>query len=229
MTDAEVDPEVVSARVRALRSRIAAVTDREVRIVAVTKGFGAGAVRAALAAGIHDVGENYAQELLDKHAALGELAREVRWQFIGRLQRNKVRSLASVVSCWQTIDRDELAAELSRRAPGAAVLVQLNLSGEPQKGGCPIDDAPRLVARCSQLGLEVRGLMGVGPAGPPERARRGFRHLVALADELGLPERSIGMTADLEVALEEGSTMVRVGRELFGPRPVHGGAAGPLA
>ncbi|MEJ5254483.1 MAG: YggS family pyridoxal phosphate-dependent enzyme [Acidimicrobiales bacterium] len=223
------DVDVVAERVRVLRARIADLTDRQVRIVAVTKGFGADAVRAAVAAGVSDIGENYAQELLGKHAALGDLATRVRWHFIGRLQRNKVRSLAPVVSIWQSIDREPLAEEVARRAPGATVLVQLNLSGEEHKGGCALDEAPRLVSRCLELGLDVRGLMGVGPAGPPERARPGFRRLVAMADELGLPERSIGMSADLDLAVEEGSTMVRVGRALFGPRPLPGAGATPLA
>jgi uncharacterized pyridoxal phosphate-containing UPF0001 family protein len=97
--------------------------------------------------------------------------------------------------------------------------VQVNLSGEPQKGGCEWNEVEPLVDQFRGDGLDVRGLMGVGPAGPSERARAGFRRLVDTADQLGLPERSIGMTDDLEVAIEEGSTMVRIGRALFGPRP----------
>ena len=120
---------------------------------------------------------------------------------------------------WESVDRIELLDEIARRAPGAAVLVQANLSGEPQKGGAPLDDVPALVEHGAALGLEVRGLMGVGPAGDLAGTRRGFQALVALADRLGLPERSIGMSGDLEVAVEEGATLVRVGRDLFGPRP----------
>ncbi len=131
-----------------------------------------------------------------------------------------MRQIAPFVALWQTVDRAALAAEIARRAPGAAVLVQLNLSGEPQKGGCAPEEAEALVVRAADLGLDVRGLMGVAPAGPPELARPGFRQLVALADDLGLPVRSVGMSADLEVAVEEGSTMVRIGRDLFGERPV---------
>ncbi len=149
------------------------------------------------------------------------------FHFIGRLQRNKVRGLAGIVACWQTVDRVALAAEIARRAPGAKVLVQLNLSGEPQKGGCDPVEAEPLVDQARALGLDVRGLMGIGPAGPPETARPGFRRLVALADRLGLPERSIGMSADLEVAVAEGSTQVRVGQDLFGPRPPRSGTTPP--
>jgi len=189
----------------------------------VTKGFGIDAVEAALGAGLVDLGENYAQELLEK--APGHP--RVRFHFIGRLQRNKVRPLAPLVALWQSVDRLELAREIARRAPGAAVLVQINLSGEPQKGGCAPGEVAALVAAARDLGLDVQGLMGVGPAGPREAARPGFRELVALADRLDLPVRSIGMSADLEVAVQEGATMVRVGTDLFGPRPGGGAVRSP--
>jgi uncharacterized pyridoxal phosphate-containing UPF0001 family protein len=213
-----IDVAVVAERLAAVRERIdRAGGGRPVAVVAVTKGFGVDAVEAALALGLVEVGENYAQELLGK---AGELtAGAPRWHFLGRLQRNKVRHLAGVVAVWQSVDRMELVDEIARRDPGARVLVQANLSGEPQKGGAPLAEVAALVARGRESGLAVEGLMGVAPAGPAEGARAGFRDLVALADRLGLPERSIGMSTDLEVAVEEGATMVRVGRGLFGPRP----------
>jgi pyridoxal phosphate enzyme (YggS family) len=188
-----------------------------VTVVAVTKGLGADAVTAALAAGLVAIGESYAQELVTKAAAVGEPGPE--WHFIGRLQRNKVRGLAGLVSLWQSVDRPALAEAIARHAPAAAVLVQVDVTGEPQKGGCPPGDVAALVATCGGLGLDVRGLMAIGPLGPAEDARPGFRRVRELADELGLAERSMGMSADLEVAIEEGSTMVRVGTALFGPRP----------
>lgn len=215
-----LDPEAVAARAAEVRRRIdAAAGGRPVTIVAVTKGFGADAVEAALAAGLPDVGENYAQELVAKAEELGDRAAGARWHMIGRLQRNKVRLLSDRVAWWQTVDRLDLAAEIARRAPGARVLVQLNLSGEEQKGGCRIAEAAGLVDACRDVDVRVDGLMGVAPAGPPEAARPGFRRLVELADELALPVRSIGMSGDLDVAVEEGSTMVRVGTAIFGPRP----------
>ncbi|MGH9280563.1 MAG: YggS family pyridoxal phosphate enzyme [Acidimicrobiales bacterium] len=186
------------------------------RIVAVTKGFGAEAVEAVVAAGLHDVGENYAQELEAKLA--GTAARGVRWHFVGHVQRNKVKRIAAGVHLWQAVDRLSAGVEIARRAPGAAVLLQVNASGDPAKHGCDFEAAPALVEALAALDLDVRGLMAVGPAGDPELARPGFRRVVELADHLGLPERSIGMTDDLEVAVQEGSTMVRVGRALFGPR-----------
>jgi hypothetical protein len=97
--------------------------------------------------------------------------------------------------------------------------VQVRIGDDETRNGCAPDDVPALVERLDDLGLQVRGLMAVGPAGPPELARAGFRKVAALADRLGLPERSMGMTDDLGVAVEEGSTMVRIGRGLFGARP----------
>ncbi len=222
-----VDTTALAARLAAVRARIAA-TGRaadDIAVVAVTKGFGAEAVEAAAAIGLDDVGENYAQELDEKRQAVG--GDGLRWHFLGRVQRNKVKSIAEAVHLWQGVDRVAAGEEIARRAPGARVLVQVRIecmdaSREPSAGrnGCAPDDVPELVERLDSLGLDVRGLMAVGPPGAPELARPGFRKVSALADRLGLAERSMGMTDDLGVAVEEGSTMVRVGRGLFGARPV---------
>ena len=216
--------DVVAARLARVHDRIrnAGGEPANVSVVAVTKGFGSDAVRAALDAGILDIGENYAQELERKNtevtAGTGN-APTCRWHFLGHVQRNKVRRVAPAVHLWQSVDRVAAGAEIARRAPRASVLVQVNVSHEVAKNGCPMEDAPALVDDLLALGLEVRGLMAVGPAGSPERARPGFRRVAALADRLGLPERSMGMSDDLEVAVQEGTTMVRIGRALFGPRP----------
>jgi PLP dependent protein len=212
----------VAERVAAVRARIAAAGgEGRVRLVAITKGFGPEVVAAAVAAGVEDVGESYAQELVAKAAAVDVR----RWHFVGRLQANKVRGMAGTVDLWQSVDRPRLVEEVARRAPGARVLVQVDVTGEPSKGGCPPAEVPALVERAAAAGLEPRGLMAVGPLGPPEAARPGFRALVGLAERLGLAERSIGMSGDLEVAVQEGSTMVRVGTALFGPRPPRAGAS----
>lgn len=218
--------EAIADRAGVLRGRIATLTDRSVRLVCVTKGHPVEVAAAALAAGCSDLGESYAQELVPKAAALadGVAAPDVprttpTWHFIGRLQTNKVRSLVGIVHVWHTVDRESLAVELAKRAPGAQVLVQLDLAGLPGRGGCAPSDAPGLVRRCETLGLDVRGLMGVGVPGAPEDARPGFRLLSSMADDLGLVERSMGMSADLEVAVEEGATIVRVGTTLVGARP----------
>jgi pyridoxal phosphate enzyme (YggS family) len=193
--------------------------------VAVTKGQPAEAVRDAVAAGLTDLGESYPQELVAKAAALEDVLEAgppLRWHCIGRLQRNKVKQVAPLVHLWQSIDRLSLAGEVARRAPGAAVLVQVNVSGAAQQGGCTPAQAPAVVEGCADLGLDVRGLMAIGPQGAPDEVRAGFRALRALADRLELAERSMGMSDDLELAVAEGSTMVRVGSALFGPR---GGSA----
>jgi PLP dependent protein len=214
----------VAARADAVRERITAAggDPSRIRLVAVTKGFGVEVVQAALEAGLVDLGENYAQELLAKVEALQ--GAEARWHFVGRLQRNKVRKVASHVALWQSVDRLSLGTEIARWSPGAPVLVQVDLTGEPAKGGCPPPELPALLDGLGELGLEVRGLMGLGPLGDPEEARPGFRELSHLADKYGLLERSMGMSADLEVGVQEGATMIRVGSDLFGPRPGSVGA-----
>ncbi len=219
MTTPPVDPDAVARNAEQLRDRINRLSGgREVTILAVTKGFGADAVRAAMDCGFLCIGENYAQELVAKAEQLAS-ATEPHWHFLGQLQRNKIRSLAPVVDVWQSVDRIALVDAISERAPGAKIFIQANLSGEPHKGGAVLSDVPALVDHARNVGLQVQGLMGVGSEGPPEDARGGFRSLVALADALGVEQRSIGMSADLEVALQEGSTMVRVGSGLFGARP----------
>jgi PLP dependent protein len=215
-----VTASAVAERLAEVHERIAAAggVPGGVRVVAVTKGFGADAVEAAVAAGVVDLGENYADELVEKSDATGAGSELRRWHFLGRVQRNKVRRVAAIVHLWQAVDRVAAGREIALRAPGARVLVQVNVSGEPQKHGCHFDDVPAVVGPLRALGLDVEGLMAVGPTGPPELARPGYRRLSALAATLGLPERSMGMTDDLEVAVEEGSTMVRLGRALFGAR-----------
>lgn len=207
----------VTATLAAVRERIAATgrAPDEVRIVAVTKGFGSEAVEAAVAAGVVDCGENFAQALVEKADAAPEA---VRWHFLGPVQRNKVKALAPHVSLWHGIDREAAGAEVARRQTGAAVLVQVNLTGADDRPGCSWAELSALVARLWLLDLEVRGLMGVGSRDPVE-ARAQFRRLSKAAGDLGLPEVSMGMSGDLEVAVEEGATIVRIGTALFGARP----------
>ena len=216
-----IDAEEVRSRLRGLRDRIDGVErpwTHRVAVVGVTKGFGADAVAAAVAAGCDAVGENYAQELLDKRPVIEQLGPEV--HFIGRLQRNKIRQLAGIVDVWCSLDRMSAIDEVAKRAPGTRVLIQVDTTGDPGKGGCDVGETAALVDRANERGLIVRGLMTVGPTGADsEAARPGFRRVRALVDELGLDECSMGMSGDLVVAVEEGSTEVRVGTALFGPRP----------
>lgn len=215
----ELDRQV-AARLAEVRDRIARAGGADVTVLPVTKTFPVEACWAAYRAGCAAVGENYAQEVVAK---LGGVERPFGVHFIGQLQTNKVRLLAPIVSVYETVDRPSVVAELAKRAPGATVLVQVDTTGEPGKGGCPIADVPALVERATAAGLDVIGLMTVGPTeGGPEAARSGFRATRALFERLGLRVLSMGMTADLEVAVQEGATQVRIGSALFGPRPPAG-------
>lgn len=215
-----IDPTAVAERLGILRERIASAggpRSSEVEVLAVTKSFGPDALRAALDVGLTKIGENYAQELLSKRDAIPP---GLDVHFIGQLQSNKVRQLATLVDVYESVDRIGLATEIARRAPGVRVLVQVDTTDEPGKGGCPVADVPALVEQCRELGLDVRGLMTVGPTTlGPEGARPGFRTVRALVDRLGLAVCSMGMSDDLEVAVDEGSTEIRVGSALFGARP----------
>ena len=211
----------LAGRYEALRARIVGAGDQGVTVIAVTKALGVWAIDAAAACGIGDIGENYAQECVAKIAEVSALPRP-RVHFVGRLQRNKVKVLAGCVDVWQTVDREELAREIGRRAPGSEVMIQVNISGEESKGGCAFADAEPLASAAADAGLRLVGLMGIGPVGPPEEVRSSFRELRRMVDSLGLPHCSMGMTDDLEVAVAEGATMVRVGRSLFGERPRRG-------
>jgi len=219
-----VDVTTIAAAADEVRDRISAAggDPASIRLVAVTKGQPVEVVRAALEAGLADLGESYPQELAAKADAVDDPT--VQWHCIGRLQRNKVRQIASHIHLWQSIDRLSLAAEVAQRAPGAKVLVQVNVTGASQQGGCPPERAASVVEGCSDLGLEVLGLMAIGALGPPDEVRAGFRTVRELADRLGLPERSMGMSGDLESAIAEGTTMVRVGTSIFSPR---GGTSAP--
>ncbi len=218
-----LDAAPVGERLAVVRARLDAVGGSGVTIVAVTKGFGPEAITIAGSLGLLDVGENYAQEALSKLDAVR--AAGARLHLIGRLQTNKVRALAPHVWLWQSIDRLALADEVARRAPGASVLVQVNVSDEPTKAGCAPSEVAALVeAMRGRLGLDVRGLMAIGRTGAPAEAAPGFRLLRGLVDGLGLEVCSMGMTDDLEIAVVEGATMVRVGSALFGSRP--GGPGG---
>jgi PLP dependent protein len=225
-----ITTQSVAERLDAVRQRIRQSGGDDVLIVAVTKSFGIDAVRAAAAAGCDAIGESYAQELVAKLADPGHGDDAVTAlppiHFIGHLQTNKVRVIAPIVAMYETVDRPSLAVELAKRVPGASILVQVLPdhqavpAGHGGKAGCPIDQAPALIDRCRELGLRPLGLMTVGPTeGGPSAARKGFGDVRSMVDRLGLTVCSMGMTDDLEVAVGEGSTQVRVGSALFGPRP----------
>jgi PLP dependent protein len=192
-----------------------------VRVIGVTKGFGPDAVYAALDAGLTELGENYAAELVAKAAAAkAGTARssEAVWHFLGTVQRNKVAQLAPLVGVWQSVARVAEGERIARFAPAARILVQVETTGLPGRNGCPPSATGALVTQLGDLGLQVEGLMTVAAPGEGQ-AKESFETLGRLADSLGLRERSMGMSDDLEAAVAAGSTMVRIGRALFGARP----------
>ena len=231
--DRAVDAAAIAANVERVRARIAAAAARagrdpgEVTLVAVAKLHPPAAVRAAVAAGVADIGENYAQDLAAKAAE----APGARWHFVGRLQRNKAGVLVAAGALVHSLDSLAGARALGRRAVAAGTVARALVQVEVDERGAAHGVAPAeldaFVAACRAVdGLRLRGLMVMpAPTADPEGARPAFRRAAALGRRLGLdlPELSMGMTADYEVAVEEGATLVRVGTALFGPRPAKGG------
>ena len=210
----------VAARLHEVRTRIerAGRDPREVTIVAVTKGFDAATCREALAAGLHVLGENRVQEALGK---MGEIEGAT-WHLIGHLQTNKVRHALGRFTLIQTIDSVHLAEAIARAGSGQQVLVEINVAREPQRSGANPAHAHQVIAATANL-LDLKGLMAMGPSqGDPAQA---FDELRRLRDEAqqatgrALPVLSMGMSGDFEAALTAGSTMLRLGTALFGPRP----------
>lgn len=210
--------------------RIRGALPAGVTLVAVSKTQPPDAIREAYAAGQRDFGENYAQEWRAKADALADLP-ELRWHFIGGLQTNKVKYLAGRVAFVHTVDRAELAEEISRRwaraGAVARVFLEVDLAGEERKAGCPPGDVAPLLARLRELpAIEPVGLTCIPP--PADDPRPHFRALRALGDRLGLRELSMGMSGDWPVAVEEGATFVRIGTAIFGARPPReGGVTAP--
>ena len=211
----------VGANVTALRERIAR-TGRDpasIRLVAVTKTFGVEAVDAALANGLHDLGENYVDELETK-AARRRGAR-LTWHYIGALQSNKIARICSSAQVVATVSRTKELERVARSDHHPELLIQVDYTGAATRNGASADEVPALLRRARDLELEVRGLMTVA-APDPAMARSAFANLARLREELGLVECSMGMSDDLEIACELGTTELRIGRALFGERVVLG-------
>ena len=194
-----------------------------IRIIAVTKTFPPAAVLAALNAGIEDIGENYVQEARAKRAAADG---DTVWHLIGGLQRNKVRAAVATFDWIHTVDAAPLAAALDAEAARSgrrlAVLIQVNVAGETQKRGVAPEGVEMLAGEVLRMaGLRLEGLMAVPPAGASRthfQTLRQVRERAATRLGVELPHLSMGMSDDFAVAVEEGATMLRLGRALFGPR-----------
>lgn len=229
--------EGIAARVRQVRERIAAAAagagrdPAGITLVAVTKAFPSEVIRAALAAGVTDIGENRVQEAIPKVAAVG---RAVRWHLVGHLQTNKAKLAVRHFDWIQSLDSVHLAEALQKAADATGreavpVLVEVNLGGEVSKAGVPEPDLLPLLRGLAPLSrVRVEGLMAIPPfQEDPGAVRPYFARLRALAEKAraeGLPHirmnhLSMGMSHDFEVAVEEGATMVRIGTAIFGPRP----------
>jgi hypothetical protein len=222
--------------VKDIRETLAAVRERiltacqkagrrpgEVRLIAVTKRVDAERVRAAVALGVSDFGENYLQEARSKIEAVEP---GLTWHMIGHIQSNKAKHIPRLFSYVHSVDRWELLEDLDGDAKEISILFEVNLSGEPQKHGATTDALRSMLEKTQALRhVKPVGLMTVPPFGAdPEKARPYFRRLRELLQDvnrefaMGMPELSMGMSADFEVAIEEGATMVRVGTAIFGER-----------
>jgi len=215
----------VAQRLALIRERVARAAERsgrspaEVTIVAVSKLFPAQVIEEAAAAGIAHIGENRVQEAAAKVSSLHHLP--ITWHMIGHLQTNKAKTALELFDIIQTVDSLRLAEALSRRADRAIpVLLEVNVAGEASKFGLSPQEVLQTAEAVGRLPhLDMRGLMTMAPlVSDPEEVRPVFRELRRLRDALGLAELSMGMTDDFEVAIEEGATLVRIGRAIFGER-----------
>ncbi len=236
MQDIEVQGAAVAARLEAVRERLRRAAEQagrrpeDVALAAVSKYHSAGAIAAAIAAGQRVFAENYVQEALAKQEELKE--HEIFWHFIGKLQSNKAKFAVGRFSLVHTVDSLKLARTLHKKAldigEPQAVLLQVNVGREEQKAGVLPEDLASLAREAAHMeGLQLQGLMCMPPwHEDPERSRPYFRMLCELRNTLQdkervkLPELSMGMSGDCEVAVAEGATLVRVGTDIFGPRPV---------
>lgn len=226
-------PVNMAENLAAIQRRIASACERvgrnpeSVKLVAVAKGVPAQRLSGLIAAGHARIGESYVQEFLSHREAVGEQAQ---WHFIGRIQSNKIKYLVGRTGLVHSVDRAKLLDEFERRAAAAGVtvdcLLEVNVGDEDSKGGTSTDAALGLLRHALGLAhVRVHGLMAIPPFLDEAEAMRPYhRRLASLRDELqaacgvALPELSMGMSLDLEVAIEEGATLVRVGTDLFGPR-----------
>jgi pyridoxal phosphate enzyme (YggS family) len=212
-------------RLDAVRRRIASACERagrdpeSVTIIAVTKVFPASAIREAYDAGLRDFGENYVQEFEGKYPEVTGLD-GARFHFIGHLQSNKTRKAADIFEIIQTVDTPKLARRLNEAGKPLEIMVEVKLSEEQSKSGAAPGDLPALISAIRDCpNLNLTGLMTMPPwSDDPEPSRPYFVKLRSLARQHGLAAISMGMSHDLETAVEEGATHVRIGTALFGPR-----------
>lgn len=225
-----MEPDTIQTRLELVQSRISQAAENagkraeDISLVAVTKTRSVEEISQILECGVRDIGENYVQEALEKFGRIGDQAN---WHFIGHLQRNKVKQALRFANLIHSVDSLELAGEIGKRSLESQkttdILLEVNLTGESSKTGYPLDQFEDFVEKVGSLsGIRICGLMGIGQlSSDPEDSRPFFRKLKSIYDMLPQEQQvylSMGMTQDYEIAIEEGSNMVRIGTAIFGAR-----------
>ena len=209
------DYEKIQDRLEEINEIVAAKAQNQVNLIAVTKGFTHEEVNIATELGIKNFGENYAQELLAKNPLVDA---EISWHYIGQLQSNKIRKVSHLVDVWHSVTSLKLAREIHNRNDQAKILLQVSVSGPSNSKGFEVEELPDLIFQLRDENIDVSGLMTMGVPGDMVATRFVFERLRKLADKFELSECSMGMSDDFEIALESGSSMIRIGSAIFGNR-----------
>ena len=211
----ETYPKEIKERLEEINGIIDAKAQNPVTLIGVTKGFTHEEVNIASELGIKNFGENYAQELLRKNPLVDP---EISWHYIGQLQSNKIRKISHLVDVWHSVTSLKLAREIHQRNDQAQILLQVSLMGPSNSKGFEVEQLPQLISDLRDMNIDVSGLMTMGVPGDMVATRVAFKKLRKLADTFELPECSMGMSDDFEIALESGASMIRVGSAIFGNR-----------
>ena len=211
----ETYSEEIKERLEEINKIIDAKAQNPVTLIGVTKGFTHEEVNIANKLGIKNFGENYAQELLTKNPLVDP---EISWHFIGQLQSNKIRKISHLVDVWHSVTSLKHAREIHKRNDQAQILLQISVMGPSNSKGFEIEELPDLIFQLRDENINVSGLMTMGVPGDMVATRFVFERLRKLADTFELSECSMGMSDDFEIALESGSSMIRIGSAIFGNR-----------
>ena len=211
----ETYSEEIKERLQEINKIIDAKAQNPVTLIGVTKGFTHEEVNIASELGIKNFGENYAQDLLTKNPLVDP---EISWHYIGQLQSNKIRKISHLVDVWHSVTSLKLAREIHKRNDQAQILLQVSLMGPSNSKGFEVEQLPQLISELRDMNIDISGLMTMGVPGDMVATRVVFKELRKLADTFELPECSMGMSDDFEIALESGASMIRVGSAIFGNR-----------
>ena len=211
----ETYSEEIKERLQEINKIIDAKAQNPVTLIGVTKGFTHEEVNIASELGIKNFGENYAQELLTKNPLVDP---EISWHYIGQLQSNKIRKISHLVDVWHSVTSLKLAREIHKRNDQAQILLQVSLMGPSNSKGFEVEQLPQLISELRDMNIDISGLMTMGVPGDMVATRVVFKELRKLADTFELPECSMGMSDDFEIALESGASMIRLGSAIFGNR-----------